>query len=325
MNTDGPRTHDDAEVILVVEDELVNRLLLQRTLERAGYQIVLAHDGEEALIAVEHYRPDLILMDVMMPKMDGFEAIRHLRNRPATRQVPIILLTCLGEMESKIRGLDAGANDYLVKPFDVKELLARVRATLRADAGRQAAVELADMDPLLGEMGVYSRRFFDRMLEEEFTRSARYGEPLALLLIDIDRFKHVNDTHGHEIGDRALIAMTGRIVGSGRSYEHLCRYGGEEFALLLPQTTLAQAAPAAERIRRLVGETPFRLGDLDLSITISIGVAAVVPTESDRVQRLVRMADRRLYAAKAAGRNCTVSSDAPEGPRRAIAPTPRAV
>ena len=302
----------EAQRILVVEDDMVNRLLLQRNLESAGYEVMVATNGVEALQMAEDFSPSLILMDAMMPKMDGFGAIRILRERPETANLPILMLTSLEETDSKVRGLDCGANDYLVKPVDTKELLARVRAALRTEAGRLHAVELAETDALLGDMGVYSRRYFDRLLVNEYARAARNRQMMGLLMIDIDHFKKVNDSHGHETGDRVLIALAGRSVSGGRSYERLCRYGGEEFTMILPHTDNQHAGMAGERIRSLVDESPFRIGPLALDITVSVGAASISPELGGNPLRLVRLADKRLYAAKNAGRNCTVNYDGVE-------------
>ena len=289
--------------VLVVDDQKQNVRLLEMRLRAHGYQVDAAYDGESALGLVQERLPDLILLDVMMPGMDGYEVCRHLQSMPTAKYIPVIMLTAKGDLESKVTGLEVGAVDYMTKPFEPQELLARVGAALRAKRVRDEALEAAWHDPLTS---LYSRRYLDQRLTDEFRRSVRYDTPFSMVMIDIDHFKKINDTLGHAAGDEVLIAVGRALKDQCRDVDKVCRYGGEEFAILLPETDLAGASMCAERLRRQCEELAFS-GNLScVSISVSCGVSSYPEAQAASAQELLEQADGALYEAKNAGRNRTV-------------------
>ena len=446
--------------ILVADDHLPNRKLLQARLEAEYYDVIFATDGVEAVDAARRQAPDLVLMDVMMPRMDGYEACRVIKDDPATRHIPVVMLTALDEREDRLKGLDAGADDFLTKPIDDLILFARVRSLLRlksvldelrmrrnngrvlgaiaedddgdaeidisdgarilvvADPGaageslvrrldashhphlesdpRSAAriaqspwdlvllnlhaggfdgmrlaarlrsdeetrrmpilaiVDASDRDRLVRALdlgvndvitspvdaqelnarvrtlvrrkrytdflrssvdhsmelavtdqltGLHNRRYLTTQLTEAVTRAETSGEPCAVVLADLDHFKAVNDTHGHDAGDLVLKDFAKRLMANVRAMDAACRYGGEEFVVSMPGASIEAAQALAERLRRAAHGAPFLLGPgaPSLDLTVSVGVTGYEP--GDDVARLLKRADQALYAAKARGRN----------------------
>ncbi|NIM00384.1 MAG: diguanylate cyclase [Acidobacteria bacterium] len=305
--------------ILVVDDVATNLRLVEGHLRREGYQVQLAGSGEGALRAIEAQEPDLVLLDVIMPGVDGFETCRRIRANPATRHIPVILLTSLTDLDHKAQGQRAGADDFVTKPFDRNELLIRVRSMLRIkalhDRLKQKIAELesakirlrrlADTDPLTS---LYNKRYLTEGLRIEVARAERYHNELSLIMIDVDHFKAINDRFGHQTGDVVLQQMATLFVNGVRSIDIAHRYGGEEFAIVLPETPFAGAVFVAERL----GEQVRRHRFLDVDgeplapITISIGVASRGAEAAD-AETLIKLADARLYDAKQRGRNCVVA------------------
>lgn len=296
--------------VLVVDDHPVTCRMLEAQLRREGYQVLSAANGREALERLgEHFCP-LVLTDWMMPEMDGLELCRAIREQEWDSYVYVILLTARDSLDDVLQGLEAGADDYLVKPVHPMELLARMRTgrrilalerTLR-ERNREIA-RLAVTDPLTG---VYNRRYLMDNLARELLRARRYGRPLSLILCDLDHFKAVNDTWGHGVGDEVLKDFTRRLAGQVRQgVDWLARYGGEEFALVLPETDLAGSLALAWRLCSLVAAAPSVTRAGPVSITASFGVAAVSgrPEEDLSPEALLSRADGCLYQAKAAGRN----------------------
>jgi diguanylate cyclase (GGDEF)-like protein len=294
--------------ILVAEDDRVLQDLVAELLSEAGYDVATASDGDEALKLVRELEPDLVLLDVTMPRLDGHAVCREIRaGGPAAPQV--IFVTAHGAVEDRVAGLDLGAIDYLVKPFYPPELEARVRAALRTKAALDALALDAATDPLTG---LLNRRQLETRAAAAVLLSRRHGRPLACLLLDIDHFKGVNDRYGHLAGDAVLREVAGRLRGSVRRSDVLARFGGEEFLLLLPETGASGALMVAERIRRELAAAPVHLPPPrpPLFITASIGVAAWSPELSDAAS-LFDAADRALYRAKALGRDRVVTAVAP--------------
>jgi two-component system, cell cycle response regulator len=293
--------------ILVVDDEPVNLTLLSKRLAHRGYQISTAASADEALAIINASRPDLVLLDIFMPKVSGVDLLRTLRENEATASLPVILVSALGDTAHIVRGLAEGANDYVTKPVNQPILLARIEALLRStDMVRRLEVQteilsrLAAYDELTG---VYNRRSLFHALENEVNRSARYGRDLSVLLLDIDHFKIVNDLHGHAAGDVVLHAVAQRIVEALRSCDTLCRYGGEEFCAILPETNATGAVRAAERVRLAVECAPFETAEKTLAVTVSVGIAAWKGSRGAQIPDLLAGADRALYVAKHSGRN----------------------
>jgi len=307
--------------ILVVDDIPLNVELQKTYLKASGYDVVEAMDGEEAIKKVEEEKPDLILLDVMMPKMNGFEVCQLLKNNPETQFIPIIMVTALRDVEDRVRGIEAGADDFISKPFNKMELMARVKSLLRIkflhdelqekirllDEAKAKMEQLAVTD---GLTGLYNYRHFQEQLAHEFDRAKRHQLDLSLLMMDIDYFKIYNDCHGHPAGDQVLRTIGKIIKENLRKIDIAARYGGEEFAVILPETNHKSAIVVAEKIRKLIEQTPIDHEDQQPNgkLTISIGVASY-PRDAEDPRSLVDVADRRLYRAKQKGRNLVVASD----------------
>jgi len=293
--------------ILIVDDEPVNLKMLSTRLAQRGYDTSTAESADEALAAITAHQPDILLLDIFMPKVSGVDLLRTLRQDERTASLPVILVSALGDTSHIVRGLAEGANDYVTKPVNLPILVARIEALLRGAAlVRRLEVQteilsrLAAYDELTG---VYNRRSLFHALENEVSRSSRYGRALAVLLIDIDHFKVVNDDYGHAVGDAVLRSFAQRTLDHLRSCDTLCRYGGEEFCAILPETPTPGAVRAAERVRLAVESAPFEVGDKPLAITASIGIAAWAGTREEEPPDLLASADRALYVAKDSGRN----------------------
>jgi two-component system, cell cycle response regulator len=312
-------TDERPQRILVVDDHPDNIEIIDARLSSRGYRIESASDGEEALEKVRQNPPHLILLDVMMPVLDGFEVSRRIKRDTSLPFIPIILVTARGETEDKVEGLDAGADDYLTKPINFPELEARVRSMLRIkklqdeldrknrqleEANRQLRL-LSITD---GLTGLYNHRHVHELLQEEHERCKRNGDPLAVAMLDLDRFKQLNDTHGHQTGD-VVLADTARILREGaREVDMIGRYGGEEFIVILPEATEAAAVRFAERVREAVEHHVFRIGDKEIRMTVSAGVASASAPDLLQPDELIRRADMALYEAKNVGRNRVVPS-----------------
>ena len=271
-----------------------------------------AGNGLEGLKILLNEKIDIVLCDVEMPGMDGFKFLAMVNAREDLQDIPVLLLTSHEAMETKVKGLEQGASDYLTKPFSPEELLARVKVHLKIKAlqddlraNNQLLQKLAQTDPLTE---LHNRRHMMETLEAEFDRSNRVASPFALLMIDLDHFKQVNDTYGHQLGDRVLQSIAWEIKGSLRQYDSAARFGGEEFALLLPETALKGANLVAERLRQSINDIEFAGPLSGLKVTVSVGVAAIPNAKVSTISDLIRLADDALYAAKRNGRNRVESS-----------------
>ena len=301
-------------LILVVDDNRDNIEIIATRLQFRGYDILSAGDGNEALRSVREDKPDLILLDVMLPDIDGFEISRRIKNDDTLPFIPIILVTARDSTPDKVAGLDAGADDYLTKPINFPELEARCRSMLRIkklqDELEEKNRELERVSISDGLTGLFNHKHIHGLLHEEFERAERTGEKVSVAMLDLDRFKSVNDTHGHQAGDRVLEQMAQILRDTAREIDRLGRYGGEEFMALLPETDIEDAAVFVERVRREVARHSFDIGrEEPLAMTISAGVATFPNTLIDRPETLVRLADEALYAAKTGGRNRIVRFD----------------
>lgn len=302
----------NAPLILVADDEPVNLALIKRRLEWEEYRVETAEDGGQAVEAARRTLPDLIILDVMMPVLDGLGACRLLKEDPATRDIPVIFLSALDDTDTKVRGLALGANDYVSKPFRVEELLARVSVAIRMkrerDRLRQRAEELRRSAEAASEMsmtdaltGLLNRYGLHRALQRELAEARRYERPLSCLLLDVDFFKEVNDTYGHAAGDTALSQAARVITESLRGSDVVCRYGGEEFLVLAPETGAEGALALAEKIRLAFTSRLFGEGGRVFPLTLSVGVAQLDPLESGN--DMIARADEALYHAKQTGRD----------------------
>src|SRR6202521_6281405 len=310
--------------ILIVDDHEDNIELLRARLEARGYEVQGANDGQAALDVVDRWCPDLILLDVMMPKMDGMEVVRRLKAKTDRKElpfIPVIMQPALDSTENKGEGLDAGADDYITKPINFAELEARVKALLRIkqlQSELQASKEeLSDLNNKLREIsltdgltGVENRRSLEERLKEQWNHSVRLHEPMAVVMCDIDKFKNVNDDYGHQAGDSVLKAIAHLLKGEAREIDRVGRYGGEEFLLILQGTVLDAAVTFAERLREIVADHTFSLpADQTITRTISCGVAAAPHPRVKDQEALLRAADDALYVAKETGRNRVVRYD----------------
>jgi len=281
--------------ILIVEDDPSSRQALAELLADDGYEVTTANDGMAGIAAVERAVPSLVISDVCMPRRDGFELVRELRARPESARVPILLLSALAEPSRRAAGLDLGADDFLIKPVDFGELLARVRVLLRRAREREEFERRATFDNLTG---VLNRRGLDDALRHEQVRSLRTETPLSVLMIDLDRFKQLNDEHGHQAGDAALIHVACALGAAVRKSDYVGRYGGDEFLVILPGTAGDAAAALAARLRK-VRLPELRLGDgREHFIQVSIGEATLAL--GDTLETLVERADRAMYRVKRA-------------------------
>jgi two-component system cell cycle response regulator len=303
--------------ILVVDDVPDNVEILDARLSSRGYAVITASTGEEALEKVEAEPPHLILLDVMMPGMDGHQVARRIKDDETLPFIPIILVTALNEAEDVVQGLESGADDYISKPYNFRELEARVRAMLRIkflqDELDQKNQELEEANKRLKKLSVtdgltelFNHRHVHQLLREEFERSLRTGESIAVAMMDLDRFKAVNDTYGHPTGDVILYETARIIKETAREIDMPGRYGGEEFIAILPDTDEEAAGAFAERVRRAVEEHAFRDGETEVRMTVSCGVASFPGDGVDRPEALLKAADEALYQAKHGGRNQVV-------------------
>jgi len=286
--------------VLVIDDSDSIHALLKARLAHEPIELHSAAGGEQGLSLAQTLLPDLILLDVDMPEPDGFEVCRRLKADARTMPIPIVFLTGATSTDEKIRGLELGAVDYITKPFDPAELGARVRASLRTKYLLDLLARKAMID---GLTGLWNRAYFETRLNSELSLSRRSGNPLSCIMIDLDQFKQINDRHGHPFGDEVL-RWVGQLLGElCRTEDVVCRYGGEEFVILTPNTAAPGAAHLAERIRAALENFSFRQHDAVVQVTCSLGVADVGKPPDPS---LVELADQALYQAKDSGRNRVV-------------------
>lgn len=318
-----------AALILVVDDNPDNIQFLGSLLVQQGYEIGIAQNGEQALKFIEERLPDLILLDIMMPNIDGYEVCRQLKASSLTKMIPVIFISAKVEAEDIIKGLEMGAVDYVKKPFNATELLLRVNTHLELKLSRerleaeitkrsslqkqleQANNELQLLSNLDGLTKIANRRRFDRCIKQEGLRAIREKTPLSLLMCDVDHFKNYNDTFGHQMGDACLQKIALAISSaSQRPGDLTARYGGEEFAVILSNTSSSGALQIANMIRAAVQslEIEHKGSPVSRFVTISIGIATMVTAESLSIETLILNADKALYRAKESGRDCIVET-----------------
>jgi diguanylate cyclase (GGDEF)-like protein len=302
--------------ILIVDDSATARAGLSRFVERMGHEAVTAGSGQDALERLSDIRPDLILLDVLMGDMDGYTVAEQIRRAPDAQWVPIIFLSSREEDQDLETGIEAGGDDYLVKPVSYVVLHAKVRAMQRIDDMRRRLIrvsseleaanrELERLSHFDGLTGIANRRYFDAMLARELSRACRTNSSLALCLIDIDHFKGFNDRYGHVLGDECLTKVAKTIEQAVRRAADLAaRYGGEEFAVVLPNTDLYAARAVAEKIRHAILDLGIEhAGSPTQLVSVSIGVCALEPGRETEASGVITRADTALYQAKQGGRN----------------------
>lgn len=306
--------------IMVVDDNPMNLVLLDRILSSNGYAVIKSK-GTKVIQTCEKNPPDMILLDIAMPEMDGHEVCECLKRQEVLKEIPIIFISTLDTTDDKVKALSAGGVDYITKPFQDDEVLARIEIHLklrnlqkqlthqntilqdeisrRLEAERELIVR-ATTDPLTN---ISNRRHFFETATKELSRTKRAKQPFSVIMIDIDYFKKLNDTYGHFVGDQVLICFAEICQDNLRDYDLLARYGGEEFVILLPNTDRQQAHIIAERLRSKVAETNMKIDNNSITITISLGVCCTNGDIPIQLTKVVARADRSLYQSKQDGRN----------------------
>jgi two-component system cell cycle response regulator len=288
--------------VLAIDDSPDVHRLLDVRLRPEGLILHHALDAEEGLTKARELKPDLILLDVDMPLVTGFEICQRLKEDPSTAQIPIIFLTGAADIYTKVQGFDLGAVDYVLKPFEPAELRARVRAALRTKRFHDLLSARSNVD---GLTGIWNRSYFNQRFGEEINAAQRYGRTISLIMLDLDHFKSMNDNFGHPFGDQVLQSVGDVLHTFLRATDAPCRYGGEEFALILTETNEEGAMITADRVRIQIGQLAFRPKDRHVEVTASLGVACstLFDKRTLSVTRLVAVADEALYQAKHEGRN----------------------
>lgn len=306
--------------VLVADDEAVTRRLLESTLTRWGYEVVVADDGLEALRLLEvPDAPKLAMLDWLMPGMDGLSLCREIRSRKTEPYTYILLLTSRSNQGDVVAGLDAGADDYMVKPFHPQELKVRLRTGKRIIflqdqliTSREALRDLATHDPLTG---LWNRAAILDLLSSELTRADRSGSTVGVILADLDHFKEVNDTYGHMIGDAVLVEAAKAMCSATRAYDAVGRHGGEEFLIVMSGCDAVNSLSHAERLRAAVERASVETACGPVRVTTSMGVAVSHPGAVNTANGLIQAADEALYLAKRHGRNRAVLAGAEESGR----------
>jgi diguanylate cyclase (GGDEF)-like protein/putative nucleotidyltransferase with HDIG domain len=299
--------------VCMVDDDSDQRMILERRLRQAGFRCALAANGEEALGIIQLTQPKVLITDWMMPGIDGLELCRRLRSAQATQGLYIIVLTARHDRESLTVALETGADDFLTKPCDIRELIVRVKVGMRFWSLQDELKRSAITD---GLTGLYNHQFFTQILEREFARCSRYSKPMAVMMLDLDHFKAVNDTFGHEVGNAVLRRAAELLTNAVRNVDTIARYGGEEFALVAPEAQRADAFELAERLRLKLA-THLTIGQApNCTTTVSIGVATNDDPRATSAQALLDLADKAMYLAKRSGRNrvCIADHQRPSQP-----------
>jgi diguanylate cyclase (GGDEF)-like protein len=304
--------------ILLVEDDKLQAEITKDYLVKYGYKVLIAVDGKSAIKTLSSQNVDLVLLDVVLPDISGYDVCRWIKVNDSTRFLPVIMLTIKGSTKDKVEGLRIGADDYLPKPYNEIELNARIYASLRVKSLRDELIrknqqleevltkleKIAITDPLTG---LFNRRYFESVIEKEFNKTVRYKTPTSCLVIDIDYFKRINDNYGHRKGDEVLKEIARLIKDCLRKVDTIARWGGEEFVILMPGTDSQKAYVAAERIKDTIEKNSF--SGINEKITISIGISSIPSEYIDSAEKFIDTADNALYEAKAKGRNLIVIAD----------------
>jgi diguanylate cyclase (GGDEF)-like protein len=294
-------------IVLIDDDPAIVRLLV-KVLGTKGMEVIPCATGAEGLAALERNEWELCLLDRGLPDFDGIEICRYVKANARFDARQVIMLSGYSSIDARVEALNLGADDYITKPFHPIELLARVNASRRVVEMQQ---QLVDMARQLEELsvrdhltGIFNRRHFGATLDHVFDHSNRYHRPLSMAIIDVDRFKDINDAFGHQAGDAVLAEVAKRFSGSVRSSDVLARYGGEEFVVLLPETQLDDAVTFGEKLREAVASVPVPIAEgRTLPVTVSVGAASLAHTRFDSPSEMIAAADQALYRAKRNGRN----------------------
>lgn len=293
--------------ILVVDDNGASLDELRGLLEGAGYEVSTAGDGIGAVKAVRTQAFDLVILDVVLPGLDGLQALRLIKQRPEDEFLPVLLTSVRGDVASRVEGLRLGADDFLPRPFEPMELVARVEGLLRIKAAHdriaKAKAELERLSCTDGLTNLYNHRGLQQRLREEYLRAQRYKNELSVVVLDLDHFKRINDNWGHLVGDEVLREVAALLRESVRETDYIARYGGEEFVMILPQTATAGATHVVERLRTEMAKRSFGAPYASLQVTTSAGIATWPGAGIESAEALLRTADMALYEAKRSGRD----------------------
>lgn len=293
----------DVPHILAIDDSPLNLKILKSLLERECYTVSVCQEPAQAFRMVEELQPSLVLLDVMMPEVDGLTVLKRIKDTDATSAIPVVMVTARTGGEDVELALDHGAFDYIKKPIEAVETLARVRSALRYRKQHDQLIELATSDSLTK---VYNHGLLLDLLARELLMGHRSGHSTSFLMVDVDHFKAVNDRFGHQAGDRVLCHLAALLKDAVRRTDAVGRYGGEEFGVVLGNCDLAAAQTLAEKIRQLVETSPTESPEGPIPLTISVGVVSAGPQDGLGAEEMVRRADGCLYRAKEGGRNLVV-------------------
>ncbi len=307
----NPVFHSDSEepLVLIVDDCPASHRLFRASVAGDALRVEGATSGKDGMIKAEVFQPDLVLLDLNMPGVDGFDMLRLLKNNANTRDIPVLVVSGASRPQEKVRVFDLGAVDFVVKPFELSELRARIHVALRTQGLLRMLAQRAQID---GLTGLFNRSYFDQRWREEHQRAIRSGQPLSLAFVDLDKFKEINDTFGHSAGDEVLTGVATMIQKTLRVGDIPCRFGGEEFVIILPDTAPKHAALLCERIRSQC-EHMVWARHTDRNVTLSIGVTGTESPGPHASEKWIEEADRNLYRAKSEGRNRVKTSDLGRG------------
>jgi diguanylate cyclase (GGDEF)-like protein len=293
-------------LILAVDDNSINRVLLEKVLVKAGYQVKILADSEDFLEVTETIIPDLMLLDLMMPKIDGLELCRLIKLNPDYDEIPIIFLTANDDKQNVIKAFKLGAVDYVTKPFHSEELLARIKTHIELkftrDELRKALVELETLATTDELTKIANRRHFLNLAHRQFSFAQRKKRSFSILIFDIDYFKNINDSYGHPIGDIAIELVAQKCQQSLRNEDLCARWGGEEFIVFLSETSITKARAVGIRIQNNIKDISLPVDNPDLTITVSVGIAQYKENDQN-MDQIISRADKALYRAKNNGRN----------------------
>lgn len=296
-------------LILAVDDNSINRILLEKLLRKEGYKITLLASSEEVIPYLNQVTPDLILLDLMMPNINGLDLCESIKLNPNFQEIPVIFITASDEKKDLLKAFDLGAVDYITKPFHNQELLARIKNHLELkfirDELKKALIELEKLAKTDELTGISNRRNFIALAEREFHLAKRQKRVFSLLILDIDYFKRINDTYGHLIGDKVIQFVAQQCVNCIRQEDLCARWGGEEFIIFLSETTLENAIIVANRIRINIDHGTIEIEEYKINVTVSIGVCAYHPDDVS-INQTISRGDMALYYAKNHGRNQVV-------------------
>ncbi|MGV6814825.1 MAG: GGDEF domain-containing response regulator [Phycisphaerales bacterium] len=301
MTDDHMPQLDDTPVVLLMDDSKFVHRILDSRLRSESISFIGEYNGRAGFDRAKNDLPSLILLDLDMPVMDGYETLRALKEEPSTRDIPVIVLSGMNSSQDKVAAFDLGAVDFVTKPFELAELRARVRSSLKMSALLKMLAQKAQID---GLSGLFNRAYFDHRFQEEFDRAIRHGHGLSMGLIDLDHFKSVNDTYGHPAGDAVITGVAQIIQSQCRNIDIACRYGGEEFVLIMPETSPDQAFSVCERIRSVCEEKVWAQHP-SRPITLSCGLIGTDDGSGiqSTTQAILEAVDQNLYRAKQGGRN----------------------